>query len=140
MRIFDETFAVTGVLLVIALMVATLGIATTLTVLVLERTRQLHTLRAVGASFGQIRMMILWEAILMVFAGEIIGLACGFLLSRLLIFVVNRQSFGWTFIYSVDWGSILLSLPLILTTALAAALPAGQALFKRSPAQALKES
>ncbi|NTU49276.1 MAG: FtsX-like permease family protein, partial [Syntrophobacteraceae bacterium] len=139
MRIFDETFAVTGVLLVIALMVATLGIATTLTVLVLERTRQLHTLRAVGASFGQIRMMILWEAILMVFAGEIIGLACGFLLSRLLIFVVNRQSFGWTFIYSVDWGSILLSLPLILTTALAAALPAGQALFKRSPAQALKE-
>jgi len=81
MRIFDETFAVTGVLLVIALMVATLGIATTLTVLVLERTRQLHTLRAVGASFGQIRMMILWEAILMVFAGEIIGLACGFLLS-----------------------------------------------------------
>lgn len=139
MKIFDETFAVTGVLLLIALMVATLGIATTLTVLVLERTRQLQTLRAVGAGLGQIRVMILWEAILMVLAGEVIGLACGFLLSRLLIFVVNRQSFGWTFIYSVDWGAILLSLPLILATALAAALPAGQAGFKRSPAEALKE-
>ncbi len=139
MRIFDETFAVTGVLLLIALLVATLGIATTLTVLVLERTRQLQTLRAVGASFGQIRVMILWEAILMVLAGELIGLACGLLLSRLLVFVVNLQSFGWTFIYSVDWAAILLSLPLILTAALAAALPAGQAILRQSPAAALSE-
>lgn len=139
MQIFDETFAVTSVLLMIALLVATLGIATTLTVLVLERTRQLHTLIAVGASFRQIRTMVFWEAILMVFTGEAIGLACGFFLSALLIFVINRQSFGWTLIYGIDWLSISLSLPLILLTALVAAIPAVQTLFKRSPAQVLKE-
>ncbi len=139
LRIFDETFAVTSVLLLIALFVAALGVATTLTVLVLERASQIHTLLAAGASHGQIRSMIVWEAILMTFTGECIGLACGFSLSYLLIFVINLQSFGWTFIYSVDWLALALSLPLIFLTALVSAVPAGQIVFKQSPALILRE-
>ena len=139
LRIFDETFAVTSVLLLIALFVAALGITTTLTVLVLERSRQLNTLLAIGASFTQIRAMIFWEAVLMVVAGEMLGAACGFILSNLLIFVINKQSFGWTFLYSVDWQSLLLSLPLIMATALLAALPATQMAFRQSPATLLRE-
>ncbi len=124
LRVFDETFSITTVLLLIALVVAALGIATTLTVLVLERSRQLNTIYAVGGSRRQIRRMIVWEASLMVAAGELGGLLCGAVLSLLLVFVVNRQSFGWTFIYQVDWASLLLSLPLIFITAMLAALPA----------------
>ncbi len=139
LRIFDETFAVTTALLTIALLVATLGMATTLSVLVLERTRQLHTLLACGASRSQIRAMIVWEAVLMVFGGQCLGLMCGFLLSFLLIYVINKQSFGWTFVYSVDAVSLALSVPLILATALLAALPAAQLVFKRSPALVLRE-
>jgi len=139
LRIFDETFAITTVLLLIALFVAALGITTTLTVLVLERTHELNTLLAVGASFKQIRAMIVWEAILMVTAGEGLGAACGFILSNLLVYVINRQSFGWTFLYSVDWYSLLASLPLILTTALLAAIPASRMAFQQSPATLLRE-
>jgi putative ABC transport system permease protein len=138
LRIFDETFAVTTVLLLIALLVSALGIATTLTVLVLERFRQLNTLVAVGAGRGQIRSMVFWEAILMVTAGELIGLACGFFLSSLLIYVINKQCFGWTFLFRIDMGTFLISLPLILATALAAALPAARLILRTSPAQALK--
>lgn len=138
LRIFDETFAVTSVLLLIALFVAALGITTTLTILVLERTRQLNTLLAIGASLAQIRAMIFWEAVLMVVAGEVLGAGCGFILSNLLIFVINKQSFGWTFLYSVDWQSLLLSLPLIMATALLAALPATQMAFRQSPATLLR--
>ncbi|MFP5213705.1 MAG: FtsX-like permease family protein [Acidobacteriota bacterium] len=137
--IFDETFSITTVLLVIALVVAALGITTTLTVLVLERTRQIHTLIACGASRGQVRAMIVWEAVLMVAAGEVMGLACGFLLSYLLIFVINRQSFGWTFIYSVDWAYLAASLPLIAATALPAALSAARLVLGQSPATILRE-
>jgi putative ABC transport system permease protein len=139
LKIFDETFAITTILLVIALVVAALGITTTLTVLVLERSRQIHTLIAGGASRMQIRSMIFWEAVLMVLAAESIGLACGSLLSLLLIFVINRQSFGWTFIYGVDWTSLLVSFPMILATALLAALPAAQLTLRRSSALALRE-
>ncbi|MGD9172533.1 MAG: FtsX-like permease family protein [Desulfobacterales bacterium] len=139
LRIFDETFAVTTVLLLIALVIAALGIATTLTVLVLERSRQLNTLFAVGASFRQIRRMIFWEAAFLVVIGELAGIFCGFILSYLLVYVVNRQSFGWTFIYSVDWNALVLSIPLIIMTALAAALPAVNMVFRKPPATLLRE-
>ncbi len=139
LRIFDETFAITTVLLVIALVIAALGIATTLTVLVLERSQQLNTLFALGASFGQIRSMIFWEAAFLVVIGELAGIICGFFLSYLLVYVVNRQSFGWTFLYGVDWGSLGFSIPLIIITALAAALPAVKMVFRRPPATLLRE-
>lgn len=139
MRIFDDTFAVTTVLLLIALLVAALGITTTLTVMVLERKHQLHTMIAVGAGTGQLRAMVAWEAVLMVLAGEAVGFACGFLLSNLLIYVINRQSFGWTFIYSVDWGALAASVPLILATALMAALPASELIFKHPSAVVLRD-
>ena len=139
LRVFDETFAVTTVLLLIALVIAALGIATTLTVLVLERSRQLNTLFAIGASYGQIRSIIIWEAAFMVGAGELAGIASGFVLSYLLVYVINRQSFGWTFLYSVDWWTLGMSLPLIILTALGAALPAIRMLFREPPATLLRE-
>jgi putative ABC transport system permease protein len=139
LRIFDETFAITTVLLIIALVVAALGIATTLTVLVLERERELNTIYAVGGSLKQIRKMILWEAVFMVTVGEFGGLLCGFVLSYLLVFVINRQSFGWTFLYGVDWGALALSLPLIVATALMAALPAMRVVYRSPPATLLRE-
>jgi putative ABC transport system permease protein len=139
LRVFDETFAVTTVLLLIALVIAALGITTTLTVLVLERSRQLNTLFAIGAGFGQIRAMIFWEAAFMVAAGEQGGIVCGFILSYLLVYVINRQSFGWTFLYGVDWAALGMSLPLIILTALAAALPAVKMVFRQPPATLLRE-
>jgi putative ABC transport system permease protein len=139
LQVFDETFAVTTVLLLIALLVAGLGITTTLTVLVLERARQLNTLLAVGAEQRQIRSMIFWEALLMVMAGEGLGFVCGFLMSHFLISVINLQSFGWTFLYRVDWAALTFSVPAILATALLAALPAVGLALRSSPALVLKE-
>ena len=138
LRIFDETFAITSVLLLVALFIAAMGIVTTLSILILERAKQINTLFAIGGSHQQIRSMVLWEAIYMVVIGELAGLACGFILSTLLIFVINRQSFGWTFIYRVDWGALSTSLPLIILVALGASLPALRMIFKQSPAVVLR--
>jgi putative ABC transport system permease protein len=139
LRIFDETFAVTTVLLLIALIIAALGITITLAIQVLERSRQFNTLFAVGASFGQIRAMIFWEAALLIVAGESAGLLCGFVLSYLLIYVINVQSFGWSFLYQVDWQALGMSLPLIIAAALLAAVPAIKLIFKQPPAVLLRE-
>ena len=139
LRIFDETFAVTTMLLVIALLIAALGITTTLAVQVLERSRQLNTLFAIGADRRQIRAMIFWEAALLVVAGETAGLICGFILSYLLIYVINVQSFGWSFIYQINWRALGMSLPLIIATALLAAIPAVKLVFREPPASLLRE-
>ncbi len=138
LRIFDETFAITTILLLIALVVAALGIATALAVLVLQRSREINTLRAIGAAPAQLRRMIFWEAALIVLVGQAAGLVCGFILSYLLIFVVNLQSFGWTFDYRVDWQSLLVAMPLIFAAALLAALPAAKLAMRESPAVLLR--
>ncbi len=138
LHIFDETFAVTSVLLLIALLIAGLGITTTLTVQVLQRSVQLNTLLALGASRNQIRRMIFWEAALITVTGIAVGIACGFLLSLILIYVVNRQSFGWTFLYQVDWKTLAATLPLILAASLGAVFPAGRMAFRSSPASLLR--
>jgi len=139
LKIFDETFAVTFILLLIALLVATLGIATTMTILVLERAQELNTMIAVGADQSQIRRMIFWESGFMVLVGEILGLGCGFILSYLLVYVINAQSFGWTFLYQVNWQYIWMSLPLIFGTAFLAGLPAIRLVFRMPPADLLRE-
>lgn len=140
MEIFDRTFAVTSVLLVIALLVAAIGIATTLTVLVLERQKQLHTLSAIGATIRQLRLMIVWEALLMVIVGATAGLICGFWLAHILIYTINRHSFGWTFVYSINWTGIAAAFPFILATAIFASLPAIRVAFKAAPAALLREN
>ncbi|MCE5334097.1 MAG: FtsX-like permease family protein, partial [Desulfobacteraceae bacterium] len=125
-------------LLIISLMIAALGIATTLTILVLERASQFGTMIATGASPGQVRSVIGWEAVMMVILGEVLGLLCGFILSGLLIFVINKQSFGWTFVYSIDWKSLAGSFPLVCLTALLATVPASRLVFRQPPATVLK--
>jgi putative ABC transport system permease protein len=139
LKIFDETFAVTTVLLLIALLIAALGITTTLTVLVLERSRELNTLLAIGASMLQVRIMIIWEALLMVVAGGAAGMVCGFGLAYLLVFVINLRSFGWTFIFQVDWPALVQALPLIAATAVMASWPAVRVAFRQPPASVLRE-
>ncbi len=100
--IFDRTFRVTYVLELIALSVAVLGIVNTLMTAIMERRRELSTLRALGASVGQIKTLIYWEAGYLAFWGAGIGLAVGMALSYLLITVINKQSFGWTIPWTVS--------------------------------------
>jgi len=95
-EIFDRTFAITWALEAVAILVAMLGAANSLLALVLDRRRELGLLRYLGASGGQIRYMILTEAAFLGALALLLGVALGLALSLVLIFVVNKQSFGWT--------------------------------------------
>jgi putative ABC transport system permease protein len=95
-EIFDRTFAITWALEAVAILVAMLGAANALLALVLDRRRELGVLRYLGASGPQIRRMILTEAAFLGALAVLLGTALGFALSLLLVFVVNKQSFGWT--------------------------------------------
>src|SRR5271168_131963 len=95
-RIFDRTFAITYALEAIAVIVAVMGIAGALLALVIDRRRELGLLRLLGAATGQVRKLILVEAGLLGLLANFAGLALGFAMSLILIFVINKQSFGWT--------------------------------------------
>ncbi len=94
--IFDRTFRVTYVLELIALCVAVLGIVNTLITAILERQREIATLRALGASSTQIQQLVFWESGYLASLGAILGVMGGLALSVLLVKVINKQSFGWT--------------------------------------------
>jgi putative ABC transport system permease protein len=137
--VFDRTFAITWALEAVAIVVAMLGAANSLLALVLDRRRELGLLRFLGASTGQIRGMILAEAGLLGLFAALLGMALGLALSLLLIFVVNKQSFGWTIQFHPPGGLLAGALAIIwLVTALAALYPARVA-SKLRPVEAIHE-
>jgi putative ABC transport system permease protein len=95
-EVFDRTFAVTYALEAVAIVVAMLGAANSLLALVLDRRREIGLIRYLGAAAGQVRRMILMEAGLLGLLAGSLGLGLGMALSLVLIYVVNKQSFGWT--------------------------------------------
>ncbi|MEU3497312.1 ABC transporter permease [Kitasatospora cineracea] len=76
----DMMLSVVYALLALAVLIALLGIANTLTLAVHERTRELGLLRAVGQTRPQLRAMVRWESVLVAAFGTAGGLALGALL------------------------------------------------------------
>ena len=116
--IFDRTFRVTYILELIALSVAVLGIMNTLLTSILERRRELATLRALGASSRQIQGLIVWESCYLAGLGAGVGIAVGMALSVVLIKVINKQSFGWTIQFTLAWETVGMALLVALVAAL----------------------
>jgi len=96
LEIFDQTFAITYGLEAIALIVAVLGILNTLLASVLERTRDIGILRSVGVTRAGVMRSVLWEAGFLGVLADLLGTLAGLGLSLILIYVINKQSFGWT--------------------------------------------
>ncbi|HTU01339.1 MAG TPA: FtsX-like permease family protein [Candidatus Sulfotelmatobacter sp.] len=120
--VFDQTFTITYALELIALIVATLGILNTLLAAGLERTREIGLLRSVGFRRARVFRMILWEAGWMGGVADVLGILAGLALSLILIYVINKQSFGWTIQFALH-GRLLVEYALLtLIASLAAAL------------------
>jgi putative ABC transport system permease protein len=126
--IFDQTFAVTYVLLAISLFVAITGIFLSLTILITERRRELAILRAIGASAGQIRKMLLSETAMLGALAAMVGIVSGVCLAIVLTGVINRAFFGWTIHLEFPWAKLAWTPIWILAAAvIAGIIPAWRA-------------
>lgn len=135
-RVFDQTFAVTRVLQVMALLVAGAGISLTLLVLARERTAELALYRALGALRRQIFLVFLGEGMAMGILGLLLGTLGGVGLAAILIFILNPAYFGWTIRPAWTGPELLREAVAILAAAgLAALYPAFRA--SRTPAPEL---
>ncbi|MFI6334980.1 ABC transporter permease [Streptomyces sp. NPDC050535] len=81
----DMMLTLVYALLALAVLIALLGIANTLTLAIHERTRELGLLRAVGQTRGQLRAMVRWESVLVAAFGTAGGLALGAFLGWVLV-------------------------------------------------------
>ena len=123
--VFDRTFAITYALEAVAVAVAVIGIAGALLALVIDSRRELAVLRFLGGSIGQVRRIVLLQAGTLGLLANIIGTFMGVALSLVLIYVINRQSFGWTIKLHWPVGVLLAGLTVVyIATVLSGAYPA----------------
>jgi len=80
-------------LLALAVIIAVLGIANALSLSVLERTRELGLLRAVGATRRQVRAMIRWESVITAVLGAVQGIVVGVALGWAVVRALRSQGF-----------------------------------------------
>jgi putative ABC transport system permease protein len=94
--IFDRTFAITGALQLLATLVAFIGILSALFSLELDRQREHGILRAVGLTSRQLWGLVFLETGLMGAVSGFLAMPTGYALAYILIYIINRRSFGWT--------------------------------------------
>jgi putative ABC transport system permease protein len=139
LEVFDRTFTITAVLQGLATAVAFIGILSSLMALQLERARELGVLRANGLTPGQLWGNVLTQTGLMGLAAGLLALPVGLILALVLIFVINRRSFGWTLQLQVAPELLLQALVLALVAALLAGLYPAYRMSRANPALALRE-
>jgi putative ABC transport system permease protein len=107
----DQFLTIVYVLLILAIIIALMGIANTLSLSVYERTRELGLLRAVGQTRRQLRSMVRWESVLVAVFGTMGGVLVGLFLGWGLLEVTSRSQ-AIPAPYTIPVGSVLAVLAL----------------------------
>jgi putative ABC transport system permease protein len=129
LRVFDRTFAVTYLLEAVAVLIGLFGISASTSSQVLARRGEFGMLRHLGVTRAEIGRMLAVEGAALGTVGVVTGLAMGGIVSLILIYVVNRQSFHWTMDVHVPWGLLaVLSGVLIAAAALTSVVSGRQAM------------
>ena len=103
LHVFDRTFAVTYALEAAAVGLGLVGLSSSFGALVFARRREFGMLRHIGLTRSQIAGMLATEGLVVSAIGLVTGLILGWLMSLILIFVVNRQSFHWSMELHIPW-------------------------------------
>ena len=136
---FDRAFLVTYALEAISVLIGLLGVSVAASSTALSRRAQFGMLRHLGMLRRQVMWMFAGEGVALSAIAVLYGLALGSMLSLILVYVINRQSFHWSIDLAVPWGELAaLSLSLIAASALTA-LWSGRAAISLDPIHAVRE-
>ncbi|PWG59750.1 ABC transporter permease [Bifidobacterium catulorum] len=134
----DAMMAMLVGLIAVAVLIALVGVANTLSLSVIERTRESATLRAIGMTRGQLRRSLAIEALLLALVSGLAGVALG-------------TGFGWlgsymvfslygTVVFPFDWAVNGATLGIAALAALLASVAPARRAVKTPPVEALAEA
>jgi putative ABC transport system permease protein len=116
LRIMEQSFVVNYAVEIVALVVAIFSVINTLLASILDRTREIGVLRAIGATQSQIRRIIVMEAGWMGLIGGLLGLFAGSVMAYHHVVFNTKLLTGWTFqfYYPYDVAALVVSATVVL--------------------------
>lgn len=135
MEIFDQTFAVTAVLRALAVLVAVAAVSSVLAMMQMNRERELRIQRSLGFTARQIWLSASAESGALGLISGALALPLGAVMAWLLIWVINKRSFGWTMQMRIDPAVAAEAIALAVISALIAGLLPAWRLANKTLAQ-----
>ena len=139
LKIFDRSFAVTYLLEVVAIVIGLFGVAATFSAQTLARAKEFGMLRHVGVTRRQILLVLGVEGGLLTAVGIVVGFVLGWVISLVLIFIVNPQSFHWSMQLHMPWIMLASVASLLLVSSAATAVFAGSRAVAGDAIRAVRE-
>ncbi|MRV74681.1 FtsX-like permease family protein [Duganella sp. FT92W] len=139
MKLFDRSFAITYLLELIAIVIGLVGVAATFSAQTFARAREFGMLRHIGVTRRQILAILSIEGGALTGLGIATGFVLGWVISLVLVFIVNPQSFHWTMQLHLPWtllGSVAAAL---LAASALTALASGRRALSGAPIRAVRE-
>ena len=126
LALFESVFAALYVLVLFLAVPSVIAMVNTLAIGVIERTREIGMLRAVGSTRGQVRRVVLAEALILAALGTIFGILAGLYLGYMGVAALEAFGYPMTYIFPTT-GVIIALVAGIVFGVLAAIIPARQA-------------
>lgn len=137
-KMIDSMMMLLVGLIAVAVLIALVGVANTLSLSVIERTRESATLRAIGMTRGQLRRSLAVEALLISLVSGIAGVLLGTLFGWLGAYVVF--SLYGTVAFPFEWGINGIVLAVAAVAALLASIAPARRAVRVPPVEALAEA
>jgi putative ABC transport system permease protein len=138
MKILNQWFAMTYNQIVVAVLVAILGIVNTLTVSITDRRRELGVMQAVGGLRNQVRKTVWLEALSIGLIGLVLGTSLGAINLYYSLGMFKRDLGGIALDYIFPTGFMALMVPTIMAAAFVAALGPAEGAVRGSLVEALE--
>lgn len=133
--VVDTILAVVTGLLAVTIVIALIGVSNTLSLSVIERQRESATLRALGLTRRQLRMMLAVEGVLVAAVGALLGTVLGLLYGWAGTLTVLGGV--WDVSLQVPWLRIAVMLAIAVVAGLVASVLPGRRAARQSPVTAL---
>jgi putative ABC transport system permease protein len=139
LSIFDRTFAITYALEAAAVLIGIFGVSASFSAQALARRREFGVLRHLGMTRREVTTMLGIEGLIVGCLGVAAGLVLGWLVSLVLVHVINRQSFHWSMDMHIPWGPLGLLAAVLGAVAAATAIVSGRRATSDAVTRAVRE-
>lgn len=122
MDIFDRTFDVTSVLRLITIVVASIGILSSLIAFQIEKEKESAILRALGVTTNQFQLLTFFQTSIIGLISGLVAIPIGIIISWVLIHSINQRSFGWSMELDISFWIIIQGLLISILASMCAGI------------------